>query len=98
MRLYGFSAPVMLSSLRCGTCLLFSHISAFTWRIVSCNDMVDFTCRKLSSDVGLMWVFCVALSNSTIVFLSSRPATWFFSLPDTMDVPSVKIVVELVST
>jgi hypothetical protein len=54
MRLYKFSVPTMLSSLRCAICLRFWHISAFTWQIFSCSVIVDLTCRKLSSDFSLV--------------------------------------------
>ncbi len=118
----------MLSSLVCAICFRSSHISAFTWRIVSCSVIVDLTCKKLNSDSSLvnsasvvtmlnlpdatsicsmgwkntamllMCVVCAARLHSTMVSFSSRPATWFLSLPDTMAVPSAKEVVELVST
>ena len=64
MRLYGFSAPAMLSSLNCAICLLFSQISPFTCRMRSCSVIVAFTCRKLSSDSSLvMLASVVAASN-----------------------------------
>ncbi len=43
-----------LSNRTCVICLLLSLISAFTWRILSCKDMVALTRRKLTCDSSLV--------------------------------------------
>jgi hypothetical protein len=45
-----------------------SHISAFTWRIVSCSVIVALTCKKLNSDSNLV-------NSASIVTMLNLPDT-----------------------
>jgi hypothetical protein len=45
-----------------------------------------------------MWVFCAARPHNRKVSVSSRPATWFLSLPSMMARPPLNVELVLVRT